>query len=677
MTCRSLRGTVLGLLTLLSMLKASDLAAQSIQIRQASWDDSLVTVADINHACTRLNRLPLLVDVAKSNLKTAAATEEATARTNVTMAEKQLNEWNALFNAQDGDVLKQFCAATGHPNAWRLTKLPSRRDIKRANSVTIAYNPFAENLSGTGVAGFLGLDESAIVNGIAKFLVDRAAAEVQIAFIERIKTVACDPMRKPVFESTCIALDQAQLQLNAALMKELRSAAEQDVRRAPRSVPLAFITHNDAWRNIGSPASPILPRQQDFVLSAYLIGGTIEQMLNGADPLAAMSASLDADIGAVARPDSGGLFLAALSRKESGISLPVSASLYRLALVSRILPDSDADGHPEWPTNPAARTYFVKALAVNGLAWLSELGLADAASVAVAENVAGSLALQLEDTRARATAIRKELGTLKGNDSAVVANVAKLVDDGLALGQSWAELLDRLGNHRDTAVVRTIQDIRVIASGIAAREYARAAVGMYTLTSRSATFNLKVPSGTTELVSFVTASASATSSSEFASMLESFAAPVQSYRTKRATKSVYFVVNGYVGAGSGWERSNGGTSGYLGVAAPVGIELGWGDLGHHQWSFGVMAQAIDVGALASYRLNASKEDLESDPKVGFSQVLSPGGYAVLGFPKVPLSLGIGGNIAPQLRKVNGTNETKNAGRLGFMLGIDVPIFVFR
>ena len=45
---------------------------------------------------------------------------------------------------------------------------------------------------------------------------------------------------------------------------------------------------------------------------------------------------------------------------------------------------------------------------------------------------------------------------------------------------------------------------------------------------------------------------------------------------------------------------------------------------------------------------------------------------------LPLTLGIGGNIAPQLRKLSTDNsKTRNASRFAIMLGVDIPIFVLK
>jgi hypothetical protein len=55
-------------------------------------------------------------------------------------------------------------------------------------------------------------------------------------------------------------------------------------------------------------------------------------------------------------------------------------------------------------------------------------------------------------------------------------------------------------------------------------------------------------------------------------------------------------------------------------------------------------------------------------------VFSPGGYLVLGFPKLPVALGIGFNLAPSLRKLSvDPQETRNAKRFALFASIDMPL----
>lgn len=672
---------------------AAPVAAQQIGVRQASSLDSLVTVDEMSRACSRLVKLPALVAETQSNLDearfSAVSTDTAARREHdqdisvrtikLDSANAQLTTWKQLFQNADSATLTDYCNQTGTPSTWKPVAIPSRQLVKRVGNpqYKLPFNPRNEPLGATAALGFLGISEANIVGGVAKFLVDRASLEIQLAFVERIKRVACDTLHKPLFGSTCQALSETPLVLNVSSMRQLRSSAEQDLRRLPRSGPLALVLKRSA--TIGTATTQ--DKSSDFLVATYFVGSDIEQLLEGRDPLSALSATLDLDGNVLGANDPGGLFTAVLERdKSTVITLPISAGLQRLALVARMLPDSNADGRPQWPTTSEGHVSFARALLVNVNAWIPELGITTVPKRDALIASVVTLSRQIDETRDRAKTLADRLATLKASDTASLAAFARYVDDGLAIAESWATVIDGW-SPKDTALVRTISDLRVVATGLASREYAQAATGILSVANRSGVAGIQIPAGTQQFVSFVTASAQATSTDDFAKTLESFAAPVESYRTKRTATHTYFVINGYLGASAGREISNGGGSGYAGAAAPVGVEVGWGNLGGHQWSFSLFAQAIDVGALASYRMNASTDDLASEPKVGFAQVFSPGGSLLFGIPHIPLTFGPGWNVVPQLRKVTAagvtTDQKRNATRFAFMLGVDIPIFAFK
>jgi hypothetical protein len=212
---------------------------------------------------------------------------------------------------------------------------------------------------------------------------------------------------------------------------------------------------------------------------------------------------------------------------------------------------------------------------------------------------------------------------------------------------------------------------------LAGREYSTAAVALYTVVDSVVRRGFKIPNDTLgkktkRILSLATALAQAESGEEVAAVLQSYAAPVQSYRGKRGAKGGYLAINAYLGAGGGSESAGGDRAGYIGVAAPIGVEAGL-SLGSG-FSLGVLGQVLDLGALASFRMTADDDALESEPEVGFAQVFSPGGYLVLGFPRLPLALGFGFNLAPSLRKLSADPETtRNAKRVAVFASIDMPL----
>ncbi len=164
--------------------------------------------------------------------------------------------------------------------------------------------------------------------------------------------------------------------------------------------------------------------------------------------------------------------------------------------------------------------------------------------------------------------------------------------------------------------------------------------------------------------------------------LKAAAAPPNTYRKKRRAWP-YYLVNAYVGASYGYESSklsdaasfsNGGRS--LGVTLPIGFEMGTGCWGSKcGLSGGLFFQALDLGALATYRLHSS-DSAKTDPNVGFAQVLAPGLFVAIGFPRYPISALFGADFVPQLRSVDTTAQSSKLDmfRASVRLAFDVPLF---
>jgi hypothetical protein len=186
---------------------------------------------------------------------------------------------------------------------------------------------------------------------------------------------------------------------------------------------------------------------------------------------------------------------------------------------------------------------------------------------------------------------------------------------------------------------------------------------------------LKVPDKVLRFTSFATALAQADSANEMAQVFQDYAGGVGGYSGKRRAKGTYVTLNAYLGAAQSSERAGGGRGTARGVHAPVGLEFGGAGGG---WSYGLMMQLIDIGVLASYRIDAAEDGLNSEPEVGFAQVLSPGLVVVLGFPKFPLSVGGGVSYAPELRSyVDGVTPNLGVTRWSILVAVDVPVLRIR
>jgi hypothetical protein len=164
-------------------------------------------------------------------------------------------------------------------------------------------------------------------------------------------------------------------------------------------------------------------------------------------------------------------------------------------------------------------------------------------------------------------------------------------------------------------------------------------------------------------------------------VLERYAAPAGSYVGKHRGAHFYAGVNAYFGGAFAMERAQEEARSWRGAAwnpaaavwAPVGIEVGRST---PCGSFGLFAQVVDLGALASWRMRwVSDDKVATQPVVGFKQVLSPGGYLVWGVPDMPVSVAAGVALSPSLRTVGDTSsDERSAWRIGVAVGIDIPVF---
>lgn len=149
---------------------------------------------------------------------------------------------------------------------------------------------------------------------------------------------------------------------------------------------------------------------------------------------------------------------------------------------------------------------------------------------------------------------------------------------------------------------------------------------------------------------------------------------------RTAAGTFYLTLQSYLGLAYGREAPIG-TSPANGVhyGAPVlavGLEGGFRVC--HRVSFGVLIQVLDLGALASYRIQAST-DTAAAPNVGFAQVWSPGIAVTLGpLTSAPLTVGyqiIG--TSPALREVTSGRTTTSipVNRRGWFIAYALPLGV--
>jgi hypothetical protein len=181
---------------------------------------------------------------------------------------------------------------------------------------------------------------------------------------------------------------------------------------------------------------------------------------------------------------------------------------------------------------------------------------------------------------------------------------------------------------------------------------------------------------------FVANALAAENKEQLMDALNTSAQPVGSYRIKRNTTfnvSVNAFAGGFVGTDFGTHDAT-----VYGFTAPVGIYMGFGNI----WkkysenplkdvdgkSFGLFLSMVDVGAVTVFSIQDSDTEMAD---VTWDNVFAPGAYLSFGFGKCPLSLNLGGQMGPELTKVNpdGTPEfVKKEWYWRFSAVIDIPLY---
>jgi hypothetical protein len=203
--------------------------------------------------------------------------------------------------------------------------------------------------------------------------------------------------------------------------------------------------------------------------------------------------------------------------------------------------------------------------------------------------------------------------------------------------------------------------------------------------------SVKVPEAVVQVLNLGASLGAVKTPEEATVAVESFAAPIGSWRLKRKGPGVY--LNGMVGFSAGAElltgarvsstepAFSGAFMGSLGldVSTPLGESC----------TFGLYLSVIDVGPLASVRSDADQEVTTADGKMtedakvtqaGPGDVLAlfaPGAYVRFGLGDSPAVLGLGATWVPAARAIRfegaGESEAVNAVRFQAFIAIDVVI----
>ena len=233
---------------------------------------------------------------------------------------------------------------------------------------------------------------------------------------------------------------------------------------------------------------------------------------------------------------------------------------------------------------------------------------------------------------------------------------------------------------------------------VSLKRYNAAIADITYLVSRTRKFNgddNKLKTVTESLVKYGTFMASvvkAENSEEVKKVIQNFALPTGSSRIKRSS-AFNVSINAYPGLFTGYEQIKGvdpnlskGKFNSFGISAPIGVSTSFGQrkfiglLGKKEWAYSLFVSAIDLGAIAAFRFQ--NDTVESVPTIKLKDIISPGAFLSIGIPKCPMSLNLGVQVGPNLRKI--TSSTDNPllvnnyssniyVRYSVSLCIDIPI----
>ena len=226
----------------------------------------------------------------------------------------------------------------------------------------------------------------------------------------------------------------------------------------------------------------------------------------------------------------------------------------------------------------------------------------------------------------------------------------------------------------ESTYLRTLRNLNDMNFNIRQKAYSSAVVNLSAVLADLASENQDLRKKVLRYGNFMAAVAESETSDQVAAAIDAIALPPGSSILKKRT-AVSVALNAYTGLAVGRERlmdSNVEDSGFAGVSAPVGLTIskGFGQSG----SLSLLVPIIDVGALVAFRFR--DENAALLPKLTWSNIVSPGAYLAYGFfNDLPITLGVGAQLGPNLREVGPTLEQQASGwRWGGFISVDIPIF---
>ena len=545
-----------------------------------------------------------------------------------------------------------------------------------------------------------------VIEGLSKFIYDRAKAEAGLYLAKKLKKELCSGERAPFFPHICVAFESVDFTVSlSAVGTYLSAAARKDLQQVPDTA-LVYGIH--AFKDAGASPQEEKHRQmaRGTLFGARLGLSYYRAVASGRTPLDAARSLHAVKLRYNPAPPTfeaiqfGSQLVDAITLQEGwngelGGRSPLLWRCYAIGVLFTMEELRAADGDRPAPfdvTTPKGQSQFAKALAALApiLVDIKEVndrmaavqsaskppgrgenagGFANPAGPANAPG--GPTALTKRDYAVVATRMLERLaldGKLLAKELGLEAEATSL--DMLAIGAEFGEVLASRASPGDTAL---------------------AAIDLLNQINReldNASFETSpVVTKIRHMLPFVAQLAHAKSADEVASVMQAAAVPIALYEVKAQRSFVAInAMAGVVGAAEAVDIGKASWSGVFGPFAPVGVHATTPtSFGHIGGFFSV----LNLGALVAARFNdetgpatsdGTKTNVGTTAKVDLVNVLCPGLFATLGFGSSPFIVGAGVQIVParQITKIAADN-TKEDGSVPAIqtLGcasIDVPIF---
>ncbi len=527
-----------------------------------------------------------------------------------------------------------------------------------------------------------GLDVTNFADGLARFLVKRMKEELTITFFDRFEEeLEKQKDLQKLFPDTYTILKTAKTQLYSyqTFLPALREAFQSDLSE--------LLANGYAWSTSSGTDLPLLNllranRELHNVFKiVFYVGRELDHGVHPGDIITSITDETDIDFEAI------------------------HANLRPILKISDLFSQSLRSNSPDryWITPGEARQFadpvFVKlylgliyqqslndtgrfTLNINGAPKLFKDILLEAASHI--EDLTATLkefsaqAAHAEDAIQK---IIKEDNDKKGSDYFRAAS--SVVDLAITITDSKFYPGPKPDNNKLEEIKFYADHGASLCANIETRAYNSAVFDIYAILSKAIPGKEEALSQWLKYGTLAATVASAQSSEEVADAIESVALPVGSASIKRKTKS-NIALNAYIGlaGGSEYYGTTATWKGIFGMTAPVGVAFSWGhgccsSSNKSAGSSSIFVSLIDVGALSTFRID--DDETEALPEVTLANIFAPGLYYVYGIPKTPLSIGLGAQLGPQLRKITATDATLHDDlnvSLRAFVAVDIPLINF-